>query len=139
MRAAGKRRACLAAALIAAAPAILTAQAEIMTISNPKVFKTPTRPPVSFTHMSHMTKEGLDCLSCHHRYEKGSAQRGKNVLDMSALSEGNPAVACASCHAGKADLMKAFHRLCIGCHDATRRQGGVTGPRVCGECHVWGK
>jgi len=129
---------CAAAAIALSASGSLSAQEQSITIANAKVFGRLTRTPVVFPHQAHMAQDGLDCLSCHHRYEK-SAGKKANVLDLATLAEGGGTVACASCHASKAGLQKAFHRLCIGCHDSAKRQGKVTGPRTCGECHRWEK
>jgi hypothetical protein len=119
---------------IAAAPGLLSAQPAIITIDNAKVFGSLSRPAVRFTHKGHMSIEGVSCLTCHHVIVKG-----KNVLDPKDLKEGDPSLRCASCHGKPADLEKVFHLRCISCHDAAKRQGKVTGPRACGECHTWGR
>ncbi len=108
--------------LAAMLPARLSAQPEIITITGASTFGPLTRPPVAFPHRVHTRLEGVNCASCHHRY-----------------GEGVPAVSCAAGHAGKKAMRDAYHRLCIECHDAAKRRGGVTGPRICGGCHAWGK
>ena len=122
-----------AVALAVGVPAILGAQEALITISDAATLGKLTRPAVRFPHADHMALDGVDCFSCHHRYEQG-----KNVLDATELVSGNPALACVSCHAKPGDLLQAYHGLCLGCHDAEKRQGKVTGPRGCGECHQWG-
>jgi hypothetical protein len=116
--------------LVAAAPVYLLAQSDIMTINNIEVFKKKSRPPVAFTHANHMTFDGVNCTDCHHLYDGG-----KNVLDPSELTEGNPMIKCSNCHTEKADLEKAYHRQCIQCHDKAVKQGKKNSPRMCGECH----
>lgn len=103
-------------------PARLSAQPEIITITGARAFGTLTRPPVAFPHRAHTLMEGVSCATCHHRY-----------------GEGVPALSCAACHAGKRAIRDAYHRLCIGCHDQAKSRGGVTGPRICGDCHAWRK
>ena len=124
---------CVALAFIAAAPGLLPAQPAIVTIDNAKVFGSLGRAAVRFTHAEHMSIDGVSCLTCHHVMVKG-----KNVLDPKDLKEGNLSLRCASCHTKPADLERVFHLRCISCHDAAKRQGKVTGPRACGECHAWG-
>jgi hypothetical protein len=111
----------LAAVLLAAAPLALAAQDAIMKLANPKVFGSPSRPPVRFTHAGHQWLEGVTCLSCHHSSEGG---------------EDPVLAACASCHTTPRALQAAFHLSCITCHDAEKRKGRITGPRTCGECHA---
>lgn len=88
------------------------------------------RTPVAFSHDLHM---GLyECLACHHDY-----QDGVNVLNEDDLEEDNPAIRCATCHNGQADLdrQKAYHRQCMGCHIDSRKAGQASGPEMCGTCH----
>jgi hypothetical protein len=103
-----------------------------MNLDDSAVFRHGTRAPVEFTHVAHMALG--DCTECHHRYEGRPPQ---NVLDLGELSEGNPAIRCASCHRTPAALQKAFHQQCIDCHDRLSREAKPTGPRLCGECHAW--
>ncbi len=117
--------------LSAAAPALLPAQQATMSLSDPKVFPRSSRGPVRFTHQYHMALDGGNCLVCHHRYVNG-----KNVLDIKDLKEGDPSLACASCHAKPADLQRVFHLQCISCHEASSKNGAVNPPRACGECHA---
>ena len=124
---------CAALAFIAAAPGLLPAEPAIITIENTKVFGSLGRAPVRFTHKGHMSIDGVSCLTCHHVIVKG-----RNVLDPKTLEQGAPSLRCAACHKKPADLEKVFHLQCISCHDAAKRQGKVTGPRACGECHAWG-
>jgi hypothetical protein len=121
----------LAAVLLAAAPLALAAQDAVMKLADPKVFNSPSRPPVRFTHAGHQWLEGVTCLTCHHSYKNG-----ENVLTAADLDAKNPAIACASCHTTPRALQAAFHVSCITCHDAEKRKGRITGPRTCGECHV---
>ena len=97
-------------------------------------FERRQRPSVNFLdtfHDGHMVN--LNCLDCHHRYEDG-----ENVLEEADLYGGGDEIRCASCHypGSGLDLMDAYHRLCIGCHDRESRGGTVNGPVLCGECHV---
>ena len=121
-------------AFFAAAPGLLPAAPAIITIDNAKVFGSLSRTGVPFTHKGHMSIDGVSCLTCHHVFVKG-----KNVLDPKDLKEGDPSLRCASCHKKPADLERVFHLQCISCHDAAKRQGKVTGPRACGECHTWAR
>ena len=104
-----------------------------MKLANPQVFGGLSRPAVKFTHAHHGTLPGVSCLTCHHVMVKG-----RNVLDISALKAGDPSLRCAACHTSARDLQIAFHQTCITCHDTRKAAGKVTGPRTCGECHVWG-
>lgn len=112
-----------------ALPIYLLAQSDSILINNTATFKVKSRAPVNFPHMNHMTLEGVSCTDCHHRFEKG-----KNVLDTGELTEDNKSILCVSCHKGKSDIEKAYHRQCIGCHDG-KKQAKPAGPRMCGECH----
>lgn len=101
------------------------------------------RPPVVFNHDSHMGNN--ECRQCHHRYENGKnvlvedelasvTPDGVMTLDISSQKELN-GIKCASCHNSRNKINKigirdAFHRQCIGCHEAKS-----AGPVLCGECH----
>ncbi len=120
-----------AALLLCAAPALLSAQQAEWKIAHPEVFGKLQRGPVRFTHAYHEALDDGNCLVCHHRYENG-----KNVLDPKDLKEGDPSLACASCHAKPGDLQRVFHLQCISCHEATSRSGAAYPPRACDECHA---
>jgi hypothetical protein len=122
----------LALLAIAMSPAVRAEDAGIITLSGKPVIARPTRPPVRFPHEAHWGFEGLDCLSCHHEFKDGV-----NVLDMSVLAAGGPAIQCASCHRSAGKLQSSFHRLCIGCHETAAKKAKPTGPRSCGDCHPW--
>jgi c(7)-type cytochrome triheme protein len=115
--------------MLMAIPLYLLAQSESIIINNTGIFKEKTRTSVTFTHMNHMSLEGVSCTDCHHRFEKG-----KNVLNSDELTENSKSILCGNCHTEKSNLEKAYHRLCIGCHDA-KKIGKAKGPRMCGECH----
>ena len=102
------------------------------TIADTAVFGTLTRTPVRFTHAEHQALNGVTCLTCHHVF-----RNGKNVLDPSTLKAGDPSLRCATCHATPKDLLAAYHKLCVACHDTAITRWGATGPRTCGECHPW--
>jgi hypothetical protein len=121
-------------AMLMMAGGAIAAQDATFTLADPAVFGTLSRPGVHFTHADHQNLDGVTCLTCHHVFVKG-----KNVLDPSTLKQGDPSLRCATCHTKPADLERVFHLQCITCHDAQKRQGKVTGPRECGECHAWGK
>ena len=110
------------------------AQPEKIVLNNTEVFKHKKRSPVTFPHELHC--DGLECLDCHHRYEKG-----ENVLDEDSLEEGNAEIRCAFCHTREArvQLRSAFHLMCTGCHTKNAKKGEKTGPRTCGGCHVINK
>jgi len=132
---AAKRLTFAALLVLALSPAVISAQPETIVLGIAQGVGGAGRPAVLFTHQSHMTKDGLDCLSCHHRYESKGGTK-ENLLDLGSLVEGASGIACSSCHRGPAALRQAYHRLCIGCHDASaRRSGGAAAPRTCGECH----
>ncbi len=116
------------------APLAAIAQDAEWQIANPKVFGTPSRPAVRFTHAAHESLPGVSCLTCHHVFS-----RGKNILDPATLKAGDPSLQCATCHGKPGDLEARYHQLCVGCHDTAKRDFGVTGPRACGECHAPGK
>ena len=110
------------------------AQPEKIVLNNSKAFKQKKRSPVIFPHELHC--DVLECLDCHHRYEKG-----ENVLDEDSLEEGNAEILCATCHTWDAQvqLRSAFHQMCTGCHAKQAKKGEKTGPRTCGGCHVINK
>lgn len=110
------------------------AQPEKIVIDNSKAFKQLKRSPVSFPHELHC--DSLECLDCHHRYEKG-----ENVLDEDSLEEGNAEIRCASCHTwdARVQLRSAFHQMCTGCHTEKAKKGEKTGSRTCGGCHLINK
>ena len=111
----------------------LMAQQDNMELNHPEVFMKRERPPVSFPHNRHV-EGGLSCKDCHHRYENG-----KNVLDESTLQEGNQEIKCSACHSpqSRTDLQRAFHHQCLSCHKKNEKERKKTGPRFCGECHLW--
>ena len=104
-----------------ALPLYLFAQSVSIIINNIDIFKGKSRQPVTFTHMNHMTIENVACTACHHRFENG-----KNILNPDELTEKNEFISCNNCHTGKTNLEKAYHQLCIGCHDA-KKTGKATG------------
>lgn len=99
-------------------------------LDNPEAFPKNQRQAVTFPHETHM--QMVDCLSCHHDYVDG-----KNTLGAEMLEETDPAIRCASCHAGNTvvNLKDAFHQQCLGCHRQMRKSGEATAPELCGECH----
>lgn len=108
---------------------------------------TKKRSPVVLNHEAHMDK--LECLDCHHIYKDGV-----NILDESDLEEGNPDIACCSCHNSKSKmgLAEAFHSSCIPCHNEIGKKFWIPrkgiqwkafisakdqqAPTLCGECHI---
>ncbi len=98
----------------------------IITINNTAIFKEKQRTPVKFNHAKHVIIKATGCAECHHTGEK-KIQPGQK--------EEKPAK-CATCHPLPGDLQKAFHRQCIDCHNKMKKEGKVTGPRMCGECHT---
>jgi hypothetical protein len=100
---------------------------EDMKILAPEAFGALTRPAATFVHDQHNEKAGVeDCVACHHGGADGKQDRGEST-------EGTP---CADCHAVKTDkgltqLNRAYHKQCIGCHEAKG-----AGPLACGQCHV---
>lgn len=91
-----------------------------------------TRGSVLFPHEFHMSD--FQCIDCHHEFD----EKGENVLDEFTLQEGNPDILCGKCHNPKEKIerMEAFHYQCIGCHDRFKMTNTVTGPTMCGECHI---
>ncbi len=89
------------------------------------------RASVAFPHEMHM--ESYDCEVCHHKYDSNK----NNILDIDSLEEGNPGIMCASCHDSnnKINTREAYHRLCIGCHDAKAQNNQALVPTLCNECH----
>jgi len=110
-------------------PVFLLAQLETILIDN-AVFKSGSRLPVKFSHGSHMIIEGVSCTGCHHRFENG-----KNVLKEEELDGENKSIYCSNCHREKSELKNAYHRLCITCHQTTKKENKTAGPKLCGECH----
>jgi c(7)-type cytochrome triheme protein len=109
------------------------AQPDNITLNHPEIFMKRERPPVAFPHTRHIEAE-ISCKDCHHQYEKG-----ENVLDESTLQEGNQEIKCSACHPPRSrlDLQRAFHYQCLSCHKKNERERKKTGPRFCGECHLW--
>ncbi len=90
------------------------------------------REPVAFPHEMHMAN--YDCLDCHHVYD----DRNNNMLDAMELYSENPDIMCISCHTpdSRINFQMAFHRQCIGCHKKETISGQVSGPVMCGDCHL---
>jgi hypothetical protein len=78
-------------------------------------------PPVSFSHKTHVEKNKLECVACHHKDPKEPQ-------------------ACGKCHLvaetkDKAPIAKdAFHKQCQTCHKDSSAKG-VKAPTACNECH----
>jgi hypothetical protein len=78
-------------------------------------------PPVSFSHKTHVEKNKLECVACHHKDPKEPQ-------------------ACTKCHLvaevkDKAPIAKdAFHKQCQTCHKDSSAKG-VKVPTACNECH----
>jgi Class III cytochrome C family len=78
-------------------------------------------PPVSFSHKTHVEKNKLECVACHHKDPKEPQQ-------------------CSKCHLvaevkDKAPIAKdAFHKQCQTCHKDSSAKG-VKAPTACNECH----
>jgi len=115
-----------------------TPPVEVVLLS--KLWKTPTKGAVLFTHQNHIKTLNISCSECHHIYEKG-----KNVWN-----EDMPVAKCETCHdeptvkgertlspeAQKKNLKMAFHSNCQGCHKKTKKENPETkAPVKCSECH----
>lgn len=109
--------------------ASITGAEEALHLYNRSVFKIMSRGEVIFPHDRHYSS-GIDCLLCHHRFEKGT-----NVLTLDELQPGTQAVSCAACHRSSRNLERAYHRLCITCHHDMKKSNKRTGPIMCGLCH----
>ncbi len=83
--------------------------------------------PVAFPHDTHVTKNKIECKTCHHKDK-----------DPKKAATGCSA---AKCHAGKAEGSRPgceemspstnpFHIRCISCHKEKGK-----GPKTCAECH----
>lgn len=123
----------LIAVIFSLAATDLMAQQDHLKLNHPEVFMKRERPPVNFPHNRH-AEAGFSCKDCHHQYKNG-----KNVLDESTLQEGNQEIKCSACHTPqfRIDLQRAFHYQCLSCHKKNEREKKKTGPRFCGECHLW--
>lgn len=123
----------LIAVLLSLAATDLMAQQDHLKLNHQEVFVKRERPPVNFPHNRH-AEAGLSCKDCHHQYKNG-----ENVLDESTLQEGNQEIKCSACHTpqSRIDLQRAFHYQCLSCHKKNERERKKTGPRFCGECHLW--
>lgn len=110
-------------------PFFLSAQMETIVIDDP-VFSSRSRPPVRFGHVRHMSLAQVSCTDCHHRFENG-----RNVLDPAELTDENKSIYCRYCHSKPSELQRAYHRLCIRCHQSMVKINRSAGPRLCGECH----
>ena len=100
---------------------------EVPSSANRTGFHVKQRPDAIFDHDDHNETAAIeDCDVCHHRYQNGVLIEGES-------SEGQP---CSDCHPMDShgptrNLVRAYHRLCKGCHIAKE-----AGPIVCGQCHV---
>ncbi len=80
-------------------------------------------PPVNFSHTTHVEKNKLDCVTCHHKDKDPKAPE-----------------ACVKCHLvtevkDNAPMAKdAFHKQCQNCHKESTAKG-VKAPTACNECH----
>lgn len=119
-----RRHVALAAAACAGllAAAAATAQPRVLLLGPARATGFFRRPGVLFPHGLHADIPRQGCAACHHH---GSDAKGY--------------AGCATCHAGSAATRTAFHRMCIGCHDAAALQGAAAAPRTCGECHRSGR
>jgi hypothetical protein len=102
---------------------IAIAQPDSVTIDNqyPKKLKT----PVVLSHKLHVDK-GVACTECHHTWKKEEMDTPQK---------------CAECHKaddkGPTGLKNAYHKNCLDCHKALKKESKPTGPTVkCTECHV---
>jgi len=105
--------------------------------------------PVIFDHVAHVDMVNGDCSVCHH-HTTGKPTTNNKCIECHANSGPATEVACRDCHPAdrfgaeylrqlesdvdryhkdKPGLKGAYHRLCMGCHDA---EGGPTG---CQDCH----
>ena len=82
--------------------------------------------PVTFTHKKHTEDYKIGCTECHHTWKK---EEGKNPKK------------CAECHTEKAEgeklgTKRAYHKQCMDCHKALKKESKPTGPTTkCTECH----
>lgn len=78
-------------------------------------------PPVNFSHATHVEKNKLECVACHHKDPKEPQT-------------------CAKCHLvaevkDKAPIAKdAYHKQCQTCHKDSSAKG-VKAPTACNDCH----
>ncbi|MGD0230418.1 MAG: cytochrome c3 family protein [Syntrophorhabdales bacterium] len=77
-------------------------------------------PPVTFPHATHVEKQKIACVTCHHKDPQ------------------NPK-ACTVCHGMAAKgatpaARDAFHSRCQGCHKQMAAKG-LSAPTKCMECH----
>ena len=78
-------------------------------------------PPVNFSHATHVEKNKLECVACHHKDPKEPQ-------------------ACVKCHLisevkDNAPIAKdAFHKMCQTCHKDSSAKG-VKAPTACNDCH----
>lgn len=82
---------------------------------------------VNFNHEKHAS--GIECLRCHHDYDKHGNNKG---------GEGQPCSVCHTSTPGKVrvPLEQAFHAQCKACHATLEARGTMNVPLMCGECHV---
>ncbi|MFP5212720.1 MAG: cytochrome c3 family protein [Acidobacteriota bacterium] len=105
-----------------------------------KLWATPTKAPVEFTHKKHYEDLKIACAECHHVMKDG-----KNVW-----KEGDKVQKCEECHTEptvtaekklppdqqKLNLKIAFHDNCLGCHQKTKKDKPDTkAPVTCAACH----
>lgn len=98
-----------------------------------KEFGLSQRPPVQFSHDSHLAAMGDEsCKDCHH------ARHGDQIR----YEPGDEEKRCGDCHkvedqGDMPGLMRAFHQNCIGCHRSERQAyKHADAPVACGSCHA---
>jgi hypothetical protein len=116
-----------------------TTAPETITIKS-KLWATPTKAPVEFTHKKHAEDYKIACTDCHHVFKDG-----QNVW-----KQGDPVQKCEECHneptiqgekklpeaQQKLNLKLAYHDNCVGCHQKLKKDKPDTkAPVTCIGCH----
>jgi len=83
---------------------------------------------VTFNHKNHNETLKIDCLKCHHTWQKGDTTGQLCKECHKAQKEGNIPSA-----------KDALHKDCRGCHDEAKKANNPAGPTACTQCHVKGK
>ncbi len=125
----GKGRAVLLLAAVLMVAGALYGTEKLLELSGSPVFKKHSRAVVIFPHERHYAW-GIGCFSCHHRYKNK-----ENIIRVDELKVGSSGVSCASCHTGERELERAYHHLCMGCHEKMAETSISTGPVMCAGCH----
>jgi len=109
----------------------LSRNIDLLRISDPGFakFGKYKKPPVFFSHDTHVDEYKIKCPSCHHIYKNR-----KNVW-----TPDQEVHKCSECHgSSKAELINAYHMKCWGCHKRLKEEYSKADVPTsdCKRCHI---